>query len=166
MILEIIQLVKYLLKRFKHIKRNKKCRNNKKERYTSKQKELLNLFNDLLLDAILTNETLKSKSQENSTLMSSKEDDEMDNTLMSSKEDNEHDKRLMSSKDGDDETMNQNNNIIKQSIDSLDKINDESTSFEDQIKSIKKVQSLNEYYFIIDYGDKELEFKIFKLKLA
>ena len=100
------------------------------------------------------------------TLMSSKEDDEMDNTLMSSKEDNEHDKRLMSSKDGDDETMNQNNNIIKQSIDSLDKINDESTSFEDQIKSIKKVQSLNEYYFIIDYGDKELEFKIFKLKLA
>ena len=92
----------------------------------------------------------------------------MDNTLMSSKEDNEHDKRLMSSKDGDDETMNQNNNnnIIKQSIDSLDKINDESTSFEDQIKSIKKVQSLNEYYFIIDYGDKELEFKIFKLKLA
>ena len=92
----------------------------------------------------------------------------MDNTLMSSKEDNEHDKRLMSSKDGDDETMNQNNNnnIIKQSIDSLDKINDESKSFEDKIKSIKKVQNLDKYYFIIDYGDKELEFKIFKLKLA
>ena len=29
MILEIIQLVKYLLKRFKYIKPNKKCRNNK-----------------------------------------------------------------------------------------------------------------------------------------
>ena len=27
--LEIIQLVKYLIKRFKYIKRNKKCRNNK-----------------------------------------------------------------------------------------------------------------------------------------
>ena len=115
--------------------------------------------------------TLMSSKDDNevyNTLMSSKEDDEMDNTLMSSKEDNEHDKRLMSSKDGDDETMNQNNNnnIIKQSIDSLDKINDESKSFEDQIKSIKKVQNLNEYYFIIDYDDKELEFKIFKLKLA
>ena len=35
----------------------------KKRRYTSKQKELWNLFNDLLLDAILTNKTLKSKSQ-------------------------------------------------------------------------------------------------------
>ena len=143
--------------------------------------ELFCLINDLLFDTILTNKTLKSKSQEDNTfmslkeddetdntLMSSKEDDEMDNTLMSSKEDNEHDKRLMSSKDGDDETMNQNNNnnIIKQSIDSLDKINDESKSFEDQIKSIKKVQNLNEYYFIIDYDDKELEFKIFKLKLA
>ena len=31
----------------------------KKKRYTSKQKELLNLFNDLLLEAILTNKTLK-----------------------------------------------------------------------------------------------------------
>ena len=118
-----------------------------------------------------TDKTLMSSKDDNevyNTLMSSKEDDEMDNTLMSSKEDNEHDKRLMSSKDGDDETMNQNNNnnIIKQSIDSLDKINDESKSFEDQIKSIKKVQNLDEYYFIIDYGDKELELKIFKLKLA
>ena len=34
----------------------------KKRRYTSKQKELLNLFNDLLLDVVLTNKTLKSKS--------------------------------------------------------------------------------------------------------
>ena len=43
---------------------------------------------------------------------------------------------------------------------------DESKSFEDQIKSIKKIKDLNEYYYISDYGDKELEFKIFKLKLA
>ena len=38
-----------------------------KRRYTSKQKELWNLFNDLLLDAILTNKTLKSKSQKDKT---------------------------------------------------------------------------------------------------
>ena len=73
----------------------------------------------------------------------------------------------MSSKDGDDETMNQNNNnIIKQLNDSLDKIIDKPKSFKDQIISIRKVENLNEYYFINDYGDKELESKIFQLKLS
>ena len=48
----------------------------------------------------------------------------------------------------------------------MDGIIDKSKSFEEQIKSIRKVGNLNEYYFINDYGDKELEFKIFKLKLA
>ena len=64
----------------------------------------------------------------------------------------------------DDETMRQN--IIKKLNDHLDKIIDKSKSFEDQIKSIKKVENLEEYYFINDFGDKELKFKIFKLKLA
>ena len=101
---------------------------------------MLNLF-DYLLDAILTDKTLKSKSQK--------------------------DKTLMSLKDNDDETINQNNNnIIKQLNDCFDEINDKSKSFEDQIKSIRKVENLNEYYFINDYGDKELEFKIFKLKVV
>ena len=63
--------------------------------------------------------------------------------------------------------MNQNNNnIVKQSNDYLDEIIDKSKSIEDQIKSIRKVENLNEYCFINDYGDKELGFKIFKLKLA
>ena len=87
--------------------------------------------------------------------MSSKEDDEMDKTLTQ-----EEIKEIV------DETVNQNNNNIKQLNDYLDKIIDESKSFEDQIKSIRKVENLNEYYFINDYGEKELEFKIFKLKLA
>ena len=94
---------------------------------------------------------------------------------MSSKDENknENDKTLMSSNEDDDEnedddTMNQNkkNIIIKGVNDVLDKIIDKSKSFEDQIKSIRKVENLNEYCFINDYGDKELEFKIFKLKLA
>ena len=74
----------------------------------------------------------------------------------------------MSSKDGDDNgTMNQNNNIIiKESNNSLDEIIDNPKSFEDQIKSIRKVENLNEYQFTEDYGDKELKFKIFNLKLA
>ena len=74
----------------------------------------------------------------------------------------------MSSNDDDD---NENENgktliIIKKLNNCLDEIIDKSKSFEDQIKSIKKVENLDEYYFIDDYGDKELEFKIFKLKLA
>ena len=47
----------------------------KYKRRTLKQKELLNLFNDLL-DTILTDETLKSKCQKDKTLMSSKDEKE------------------------------------------------------------------------------------------
>ena len=64
---------------------------------TPKQKELLNLLNDLL-DVILTDKTLKSKTQK-------------DNTLMSSKDENENDKALMSSNDDDDkENVDENEN--------------------------------------------------------
>ena len=116
----------------------------KYKKRTPKQKELLNLFNDLL-DVILT-----------------------DKTLMSSKDENENGKTLILSNDDND---NENKNdktliIIKELNDALDEIIDKSKSFEDQIKSIRKVENLNEYCFINDYGDKELEFKIFKLKLA
>ena len=40
----------------------------KHKRYTPKQKELLNLFNNLLLDAILTDKTLKSKKSKRQNL--------------------------------------------------------------------------------------------------
>ena len=77
-------------------------------------------------------------------------------------------KILIHSNEYDEETINQNkkNKIIKKLNDHLDEIIDKSKSFEDQIKSIKKVENLEEYYFINDFGDKELKFKIFKLKLA
>ena len=64
----------------------------------------------------------------------------------------------------DDKTMRQN--IIKKLNDHLDKIIDKSKSFEDQIESLEKVGNLDNYYTINDFDDKELEFKIFKLKLA
>ena len=63
----------------------------KYKRLIPKQKELLNLSNDLL-DTILTNKTLESKRQKDEndkTLMSSNEGDENDETLMSSNEDDE-----------------------------------------------------------------------------
>ena len=58
------------------------------------------------------------------------------------------------------------NKIIKGLIDNLDKIIDKSKSFEDQIKSLKKVENLDDYYYDDDFDDKELKYKYFKIKLA
>ena len=43
---------------------------------------------------------------------------------------------------------------------------DKSKSFEDQIKSFKKVENLDDYYYDDDFDDKELKFKVFKLRFA
>ena len=95
----------------------------KYKKRTPKQKELLNLFNDLL-DTILTDKTLMS-SNENGN------------------ENGNDNNKTRSSKEDDNETMNQNNNnTIKGLNDFLDKIIDKSKSFEDQIKSIRKVENL------------------------
>ena len=67
--------------------------------------------------------------------------------------------------EGDDETMDQNE-IIKGLNDNLGEIIDQSKSFKDQIESLKKLEGLKEYWFMKDLDDKELKFKIFKLKLA
>ena len=84
---------------------------------------------------------------------------------MSSKDDNDNDNENDNENENKDDDEN-DNNIIKQLNDSLDEIIDKSKSFDNQKKSIRKVENLNEYWFVHDYGDKELEFKIFKLKLA
>ena len=55
---------------------------------------------------------------------------------------------------------------IKELNDYLNKIIDKSKSFEDQIKLIRKVKNLDYYYYVNNFGDKELKSKIFKLKLA
>ena len=41
-----------------------------------------------------------------------------------------------------------------------------SKSFEDQTKSIRKIKNLDYYDYVYDFGDKELKFKTFKLKLV
>ena len=83
----------------------------KYKKRTPKHKELLNLFNDLL-DTILTDKTLKSKSQKDNTLMSSKDENENENgndkTLMSSNKDDDNE-----NEDDDDETMSQNEKNIR-----------------------------------------------------
>ena len=90
------------------------------KKHTLKQKELLNLFNDLL-DTILTDKTLMS-SNENGN------------------ENGNENVKTRSSREDDNETMNQNNsNTIKELNGSLDKIIDESKSFENQIELIKNI---------------------------
>ena len=106
----------------------------KYKKHTLKQKELLNVFNDLL-DKILTDKTLMSSNENENDKPLMPLEDVIEN---GNENENEHDK-TMSSKEDDNETMNQNNNnTIKELNDSLDKIIDKSKSFEDQIKSIKK----------------------------
>ena len=136
----------------------------KYKRHIHKQKELLNLFNDLL-DTILTDKTLESKSQKDDE-NEHKNGNENKNveTLMSSNKD-DYDEIVMSSDEDDDETMSQNK-MIKKLNDYFDEIIDKSKSFENQIKSLEKVKGLDEYWHSSGYGDKKLEFKIFKIKLA
>ena len=134
----------------------------KYKKRSPKKKELLNLFNDLL-DTILTDKTLmtskdkneKEKEKENGN------ENENDETLMSSKDDDDEN-------EDDDETMDQNNKskIIKGTNDLLDEITDKSKSFEEQIKSSKKLEGLKGYWPYNDFGDKELKFKYFKIELA
>ena len=43
---------------------------------------------------------------------------------------------------------------------------DKTKSFKEQIKLLRKIKNLEMYYYTKDYDDKELAFKVFKLKLA
>ena len=55
---------------------------------------------------------------------------------------------------------------MKKLNDYLDEIIGKSKSFKDQIKLIRKIKNLDDYYYVNNFGDKEFKFKIFKLKLA
>ena len=71
---------------------------------------------------------------------------------MSSKDENEKKKEKEKYNENENEKKKENEKtliIIKGLNDSLDEIIDKSKSFEEQIKSIKKIENLNEYYFKI-----------------
>ena len=64
---------------------------------------------------------------------------------------------MPSNDDDDNENENENNKtliIIKELNDALDEIIDKSKSFEEQIQSIRKVEKINEHYFMEGYGEK------------
>ena len=123
-------------------------------------------------DIILTDKTLKSESQEDKNKGKENEKLKEENENENENEDEDDDdlmKILIHSNDYDEEAMDQNkkNKIIKKLNDHLDKIINKSKSFEDQIKSIRKIENLYDYYYYLNsFGDKELAFKIFKLRLA
>ena len=52
------------------------------------------------------------------------------------------------------------------SLINLDEIIGKSKSFEDQIKSIRKTKNVDDYYYVNNFGNKELNFKVFQLKLV
>ena len=85
---------------------------------------------------------------------------------MSSKDENENEKENDNDNDNENENEKDKTLIIKQLNDSLDEIIDKSKSLEEQIESIRKVEHLDEYLFMDDYGNEELKFKIFKLEPA
>ena len=97
-----------------------------------------------------------------------KEEKEKENENENENEDDYDIIRILIHSNEYEEEINQNkkNKIIKKLNDHLDEIIDKSKSFEDQIKSIRKVKTLDDYYYVNDFGNKELKFKTFKLKLA
>ena len=138
----------------------------KHRRLISGEKELLNLFDDLS-DIILTDKTLISSKDEDEKLKEEKEkskEENKDENENQNEDENENEDDYENEDEDDyqnkdDETMSQNKkNKIKELNDDLDEIIGKSKSFEDQIESLKKVENLEEYYFINDIGDKELKF--------
>ena len=121
----------------------------KYKKRTPRQKELLDLFSNLL-GTILTDKTLKSESQKGEN---ENENEENENEIENENEDDENENENEDDDDDDDETMSQNkkNIIIKNKNDVLDEIIDKSKSFEEQIKSLKKLKGLKGYWPYNDY---------------
>ena len=117
----------------------------KNKRHISNQKKLLVLFNKLL-------DTILIEDNNNNNSVNNNKNNDNDNN------DNDNDNEC--------ESESENDYKIKQ-INNYFKMFDESKSFEDQIKLLKKADYLYEHWHTsYYYDDKELNLKIFKLKFA
>ena len=114
----------------------------KHKKRTSTQKELLNLFNNLLAVILTDNDNENGNDNDNENGNENENENENENGN--------------GNKNG-----NKNDNMIKKLNNRLDEIIEKSKSFEDQIKLLKKVENLNQYWCINDCNDKELKFKKF-----
>ena len=123
----------------------------KQKKGTFKQKELLNLFNNLL-NITLTDKTLESESQENGNnkVESKKEENEK---VESRKEENENEDEYENeyayeNENDDDDDDDDDDERIKNLNDNLHEIIDKSKSFEDQIESLKELEDLKDFCLI------------------
>ena len=130
----------------------------------SKQKELLNLFSNLP-DAIST-ENKNNNNNNNSTNNNNNNSNNNSSSSTTINNNNNNENGSESENENENEIENENENQIKELNDSVDKIIDESKSFEEQIKLFKKVKDLNQYWRCNSWDNKKLKFKIFKLNLA
>ena len=133
----------------------------KNKKRTPEHKKLLHLFNNLL-NIILTGKTSESQENENEKVENKKEENEKVENKTEENKDEYYENE--NEDDDDDETIDQND--LKELNDYLDEI-EKPKPFEEQIKSLKKIENLEGYYFTNDFDDKEeSKSKIFKLKLA
>ena len=100
-------------------------------------------------DIVLTNKTLISSKDKKEKL---KEEYENENE----NEDEDYENKNDDYEYEDDKTIDQNK-IIKEKNDDFDKIIDKSKPFEDQIKSLKRVENLDDYYCEKDFDHKDIK---------
>ena len=122
----------------------------KNKRLINGQKELLNLFDDLL--TILNNSNNKNNNSNNN---SNNNESDSEN-----KNENESENESEKESENDDDDYD-----IKQINDSFKMIN-ETKSFEEQINLLREIDYLNEYWHMCYDDNKELNLKIFKLTYA
>ena len=129
----------------------------------------LNYAIDLILDFNkefnYKNEDNKNEDNKNENKDNEKLREKNENEKLRKKNENEKKENEKLRKEYENEKKGKKE-IAKRLNDDLDEIIDKSKSFEDQIKSIRKVKNLNEYYDKHDYDNKELKLKIFKLQIA
>ena len=129
----------------------------------------LNYAIDLILDFNeefnYKNEDNKNEDNKNENKDNEKLREKNENEKLRKKNENEKKENEKLRKEYENEKKGKKE-ITKRLNDDLDEIIDKSKSFEDQIKSIRKVKNLNEYYDKHDYDNKELKLKIFKLQIA
>ena len=149
----------------------------KQKKRTPKQKELLNLFNDLS-DTVLTDETLESKSQEEENESKNENDNknENDKTLIPSKVEKEKENE----KENEDKNEDENKNMLLGYMEDVDdklfkKCSDgkdfnsftnefgSATNEKDKEKVVKELKDINS--FVEHYAQMEDDYTEYKNKL-
>ena len=138
------------------LKQTKNAEIIKYKKRTPGQIELLNLFNDLS-DTILTDETLKSKSQKDKTLMSSKDEKEKEK-----KNEDENKNILLEYMENIDDKLFKKYSNSKNFNRFIDKF-DRATNEENKEKVVKKLKDINS--FVKHYAQMEDDYNEYKCKL-